>query len=299
MLNYELLVGLKAVIIEGSFEAAAKLLNITPSAISQRIKLLEERLETPLIIRGKPCEATEYGYALFKHAEQVEVLERNFFSGMPKTTAADAEGAFTLRMAVNADSMATWFPAAVAKIAGLGNFLFDMVIEDEGETAELLRKGDVIAGITSKKSPIQGFQASYLGSLRYVSVASPEYIEKYFPDGIINVITLGRAPSLTFNRKDKLPSKWSKLVCGRNVNTPTSWIPSLEGYMQACEDGIGWGMHPLNLVNEQVESGKLVELVPHSYIDTPLYWQHSVSYGKIMLDISELIVATSKKQLPQ
>lgn len=297
MLNYELLIGLKAVISEGSFEAAAKLLNITPSAVSQRVKLLEDRLEALLIIRGKPCTATDYGYALFKHTEQIEVLEKNLFDRMPKNTALDAAGALSLRMAVNEDSMGTWFPAAMAKINQSGNFLFDIIIDDQEQTTDLLRKGDVIAAITAKKNPTQGFQNSYIGSLRYVAVATPEFINKHFSDGNVDAKSLKQAPCLTFNRKDELPSKWVKKICGKNVNCPTNWIPSLEGYIKSCVEGIGWGMHPLMLVKEHIDSGKLVELVDDSYTDIPLYWQYSASYGKIMVDISELIVATGKKLL--
>ncbi|PCI85879.1 MAG: ArgP/LysG family DNA-binding transcriptional regulator [Hyphomicrobiales bacterium] len=299
MLNYELLMGLKAVISEGSFEAAAKSLNITPSAVSQRVKLLEDRLEALLIIRGKPCTATEYGYALFKHTEQIEVLEKNLFDTLPKNTALNAAGALNLRMAVNEDSMATWFPAAMGEISRSGNFLFDIIIDDQEQTTNLLRRGDVVAAITARKNPTQGFQNSYIGSLRYVAIASPKFVVDNFANGIVSPKSISAAPCITFNRKDELPTKWIKQVCNKNVNCMINWIPSLEGYIKSCVEGIGWGIHPLILVEEYIENGTLVELVPESYIDIPLYWQYSSSYGKIMTDISEMIVATGKKLLHQ
>ena len=299
MLNYELLMGLKAVISEGSFEAAAKSLNITPSAVSQRVKLLEDRLEALLIIRGKPCTATEYGYALFKHTEQIEVLEKNLFDALPKNSALNAAGALSLRIAVNEDSMATWFPAALGAVNRSGNFLFDVIIDDQEQTTDLLRRGDVVAAITARKNPTQGFQNSYLGSLRYVAVASPEFIKTHFADGVVDAKSIGKAPCITFNRKDELPAKWIRQICHKNVNCMVNWIPSLEGYIKSCAEGIGWGIHPLTLVEEHLNSGKLVELVAGSHIDIPLYWQYSASYGKIMVDISAMVVATGKKLLHQ
>jgi LysR family transcriptional regulator, chromosome initiation inhibitor len=64
-----------AVLREGSFEAAARSLHLTPSAVSQRIKLLEERLGRVLIRRAAPCTATGAGQALQRHAQQLQLLE--------------------------------------------------------------------------------------------------------------------------------------------------------------------------------------------------------------------------------
>ena len=50
MLDYAALSALAAVIEEGSFERAALALHVTPSAVSQRIRLLEERSGSPLVV---------------------------------------------------------------------------------------------------------------------------------------------------------------------------------------------------------------------------------------------------------
>ncbi len=298
MLNYELLAGLAAVISEGSFEAAARVLNITPSAVSQRVKLLEEKLGALLIIRGKPCSATEYGYAIFKHTEQIQILEKHLLNSLPKKDDIDLTKPLLLRLAVNADSVGSWFPAVMREISESGNYLFDIIIDSEAKTSSLLRRGTVIAAITSDKSPIQGFQNTYLGSLRYVSIASPKFIDKYFSDGLIDERGLREAPCLTFDRNDTLPGKWIKQICNKkNVPLKTHWIPSLTGYIRTCEESIGWGLHPLSLVQSNLDNGSLVELVPNTYVDVPLYWQYSTSYGKIMTDISEIIVKESKALL--
>ena len=65
MLDYAGLEALSAVVREGSFERAAHKLHITPSAVSQRIKLLEERVGQALVLRGQPTLLTSpAGYLL-------------------------------------------------------------------------------------------------------------------------------------------------------------------------------------------------------------------------------------------
>src|SRR5512147_2415606 len=102
-----------AVLREGSFDAAARALHVTPSAVSQRIKGLEERLGRVLIRRGTPCVATEAGESLQRHARQLRLLEAEalapFAAAVPARGPAGAGTALPLAIAVNADSLATWF----------------------------------------------------------------------------------------------------------------------------------------------------------------------------------------------
>ena len=54
MLDFEQLRALHAAVDEGTFEAAARKLHITPSAVSQRIKGLETSVGRILVQRTKP-----------------------------------------------------------------------------------------------------------------------------------------------------------------------------------------------------------------------------------------------------
>ncbi len=74
MFDYPQLTALAAVHRRGSFDLAAASLNLTPSAISQRVKALEERVGTLLIKRGQPCLATEAGLRLIRHLDEVHFL---------------------------------------------------------------------------------------------------------------------------------------------------------------------------------------------------------------------------------
>ncbi len=84
MLDYAGLEALAAVLREGSFDRAARKLHVTPSAISQRIKLLEERVGQVLVMRGTPCTGTEAGRRLCLHVEQVALLENELRRANPE-----------------------------------------------------------------------------------------------------------------------------------------------------------------------------------------------------------------------
>lgn len=60
----------------GTFEAAARALHVTPSAVSQRIKSLETRVGRVLLHRVKPLEPTDAVHVLVLMATQTELLER-------------------------------------------------------------------------------------------------------------------------------------------------------------------------------------------------------------------------------
>jgi LysR family transcriptional regulator, chromosome initiation inhibitor len=188
MLDPAQLAALAAVHRRGSFDLAAAELHVTPSAISQRIKALEEATGSLLIRRGSPCTATATGLRLIRHHDEVALLESTLAAELPGLS----PGLATLRIAVNADSLATWVIPALAETEG---FLFDLVIDDQDVSQDWLRRGDVVAAITSHPGPLQGCDTLPLGSLRYRATASPDYVARWFPGGI-SAQALARAPPL-------------------------------------------------------------------------------------------------------
>ena len=275
MLDYPALTAVAAVIREGSFERAARLLNVTPSAISQRVKQLEERLGSVLIIRGQPCVPTDTGRLICSHVDKVGLLEQELHGSLPGLAHSAAGGdRVTLRVAVNADSLGTWLIDALASFTGQDNVLLDVAIDDQEHTVEWLRSGEVLAAVTAHAQPVQGCNSVSLGRLNYQAVASPQFVRRYFAAGV-TAATLANAPSLRFNRKDRLQAQWARRICRRDVDIPTHWLPSTQAFIEASVAGIGWGMNPVQLVREHLQSGALVELVPGRTLAVPLYWQHT------------------------
>lgn len=276
MLDYAALHALAAVVREGSFERAARALNVTPSAVSQRVKLLEERTGGALLVRGTPCVPTEAGQQLCRHVERVGMLEHELREALPALgLGSDAGERVTVRVAVNADSLATWFMAAATAFARHeAQALLDLSVDDQDHTAERLRSGAVLAAVTALAQPVAGCNSEALGTMHYVAAASPGFVAAHFAQGV-GARTLARAPSLVFDRKDRLQARWVRRICHRSVETPRHWLPSAHAFVEAARAGMGWGMHPRSMVAEALRSGALVELVPGATLQVPLYWQQA------------------------
>ena len=176
-----------AVIELGSFDAAAQHLHVTPSAISQRIKSLEQRVGRVLVIREKPCMATAAGVPLLRLAAQTALLETEALTELGGAGSADR---VRIALAVNADSMSTWFTAVLGR---LPDVLFDIRIEDQDHSARLLREGVVMGAVTTERTPVPGCRVESLGVMRYVPVASPAYMQRYLPDGVPSVFSFDLA----------------------------------------------------------------------------------------------------------
>jgi len=273
VLDESLLSAVAAVAREGSFERAARVLHVTPSAVSQRVKLLEERLGAVLIVRGQPCTATEIGARICRHAELVSVLVselRRELPMLPKDS-ADTPHA-SLRIAVNADSLGTWFIQAMADFGREDAALLNLTLADEDHTAEWLRRGYVLGAVTSVGTAVAGCRIRRLGALRYVATASPKFVRRWFAEGV-TAEALARAPSLLFDSNDRLQELWARRIVRRDVTLPVHRIPSTHAFIDAALAGVGWGMNPLALVRAQLKAGSLVELLPDTSVDVPLYWQ--------------------------
>jgi LysR family transcriptional regulator, chromosome initiation inhibitor len=283
MLDYPSLAALGAVIREGSFDRAAHALGITPSAISQRVRGLEERLGAILIIRGQPCTPTDVGRGLCAHLDKVQLLEADLvpmLGGKGETAATP----LTLKIAVNADSLATWFPSAIASFGRESGISIDLTLDDEAHTAERLRAGEVLAAVTANPEPVQGCRTIPLGALRYAACASPDFIARHFVGGV-NAAALAMAPHLRFDRRDMLQTRWALAAYGVDLTAPAHWIPSTQGFVDLALAGLAWGLQPLALAGAHIAANRLVELPPSLRVEVKLYWTvarlHAASLGRL------------------
>ncbi|MCX7888787.1 MAG: LysR family transcriptional regulator ArgP [Rhodobacteraceae bacterium] len=257
---------LSAVLRTGSFDAAAGELGVTPSAVSQRIKALEERAGAVLVVRAAPCRPTAAGRRLARLADEMQILAEGAARDLGL---ADPGGPPRVAIAVNADSLATWVLPALAEVPGL---LFDIVVDDQDHSADLLRAGAVSAAVTGHPGPVQGCDSLHLGALRYLATASPAFMAAHLQQGATGE-GLAAAPCLTFNAKDRLQAAWLERTFGRRIAHPSHMLPSSTGFVEAALLGLGWGMNPEPLVRAHLAAGRLVELRPGAPLDVDLYWQ--------------------------
>lgn len=295
-LDYPSLTALAAVVREGTFEAAARSLNITQSAVSQRIKALEEKTGAVLVVRGRPCVATEYGHRLIRHIEQVQVLELDLAKNLQAVTAGDAPRPAALRIGVNNDSLATWFPEVILRAGTQLNLNLDILGEDQTDTAEILKNGDALAVVTSEGTPLQGCRRLVLGTMEYLAIATPAFLRANFANGVTPE-SVGRATCLFYNRKDQLPEHWLLEAFGASFRLTGHRLPSFTGLMTCIENGAGWGLMPRSTIADALEEGRLEELVPGRSVTLALYWQASVQSSEVMRMLSSIVAEVARAQL--
>ncbi|MCC5954965.1 MAG: ArgP/LysG family DNA-binding transcriptional regulator, partial [Natronohydrobacter sp.] len=216
---------------------------------------------------GRPPPA---GVALCRHVDLVALAERDLLALLPGQ--AGPATRVTLSIAVNSDSLATWFLPAICDHARAQGLLLNIAVDDEEHTADWLKAGRVLAAVTTLEKPVPGCNAVPLGALRYHATASPDFMALHFADGV-RASTLAHAPALTFNQKDQLQQDWLRARFGRGGAGPVHWLPSTEGFVTAALAGLGWGMNPALLVAAHLQAGRLVELIPGAVLDRPLFWQ--------------------------
>ncbi|MGW0161358.1 LysR family transcriptional regulator ArgP [Mycobacterium sp. NPDC003323] len=258
-LDSQQLAAFAAVLELGSFDAAAERLHVTPSAVSQRIKALEQRVGQVLVVREKPCRATAAGIPILRLAAQMAILESEVLAEAAGGSAAGTRVA----LAVNADSMATWFTAVFGL---LPEVLFDIRIEDQDHSARLLREGSVMGAVTTERAAVPGCRVQSLGVMRYVPVASPDYAARYLSDGF-TASTAARSPSLAWNRDDALQDKLIRKAFRRDIRRPVHYVSTAEGFGAAVRAGLGWGVYP-----EQLVGADFVQICD-VHLDVPLFWQ--------------------------
>jgi LysR family transcriptional regulator (chromosome initiation inhibitor) len=280
-----------AVVDEGSFDAAARRLNVTPSAVSQRIKALESRLGQVVVMRGKPARATEAGHALLRLARQVSLLELEAIAAVRGRTD-------TLRVpiAVNADSLNNWFLPAMLDLSEQHAARFVVHQEDEEHSAEFLRNGTVLAAVTADPRPVQGCRVVPLGKMRYLPVATPEYADRWLVGRPLPE-ALAEAPMMVFNTKDLLQHRLLRKVTRRKIDPPTHAVPAPGAFRQAVQIGLGWGMIEDEIAQPDLAAGRLVEVAPGKYIDVPLYWQHWKLQSALLDALTAAVLRAASKGL--
>jgi LysR family transcriptional regulator, chromosome initiation inhibitor len=278
---------LRAVVEQGTLDAAAATLHVTPSAVSQRLRALETAAGRVLLVRSRPARPTAAGEAVLRLARQVELLAADTAAEIAGEAAA---GPAALGVAVNADSLATWFLPAIAPLAGEVAVLLHR--EDEANTAQLLRAGTVVAAITVDPAPVAGCAVTALGAMRYRPMAAPGFAARWLPDGPTPE-ALARAPVLVFDRDDPLQHDYLA-ARAPGADPPRTMVPSSSDFVAAIGLGLGWGM-VADL--QRGAAPALVELEPGAAVDVALHLQRWRLRTASLDRLAEAIVAGARERL--
>ncbi|MFF9814831.1 LysR family transcriptional regulator ArgP [Streptomyces sp. NPDC014006] len=286
---------LLAVVDEGTFDAAAAALHVTPSAVSQRVKALEQRTGRVLLLRTKPVRPTESGAVLVRLARQVARLERDAHAELGLSGAGEP---VRVPVAVNADSLATWFLGVLTRVPEELRLCFELRREDEDHTAALLREGLVMAAVTSSSDAVPGCSVRYLGRMRYLPVAAPEFAARHLTRGPLHDV-LTEAPVIVFDRRDDFQDGFVRQLRGGRgrASALRHHVPTSEGFAESVAAGLGWGMVPEAQAEPLLRAGRLVELAPERAVDVPLYWQQWRLDSPALATVADTVAQTAAEAL--
>jgi len=294
MLDYKLIEALARVIQDGGFDKAANALHITQSAVSQRVKLLEEQMGQILLARSTPPRHTAAGRKLLKHYLQVKRLEEDLFIELERNI---DQTNICMAIGLNADSLATWFLEVVQPLVIEQGILLDVRVDDQEQTHRFLKNGEVVGCISTRDQALQGCRIDYLGRMNYHLLAAPEFADRWFPDGL-TVRAVRRAPAIIFNRKDELHYKLLRQILAEVPDTlPVSYMPSAEKFVDVLAMGLGYGMLPFQQSEPLLQAGRLVDLAPGNTVPVNLYWHCWNLQSKPLLAFTKQLLAGAKRLL--
>lgn len=291
MLDYKLLEALATVLEAGGFERAGLELGLSQSAVSQRIKLLESRLGQPVLVRHPELQATALGRQLLNHVQQVQLLERDLHHKVPDLHKERSR----LRIALNADSLATWWADAIGQFCREEGLLLDLVIEDQDVGLRRMREGDVAACLCASDQPVAGARCLALGQMTYRALARPDYLLQHFPGGL-ELARFRQAPAIVFGPHDQLQHRFLAR-CGYHGQFPYHLCPSSEGFVQLARAGMGYGMIPDHQGQPLLARGELKDIAPESALQVELYWHFWRHGGEFMDRLTRALIARAAQLL--
>ncbi|MEB3753790.1 LysR family transcriptional regulator ArgP [Acinetobacter sp. MD2(2019)] len=271
MLDYKQADAFLAVIETGSFEHAGLKLCVTASAVSLRVQALEKELGQLLVLRGRPCTATQAGLEVLEYLQHCNRLEQNLLHHLKGHS---EQQFFKVTLATNADSLATWLLPLLQPVLLRDHIALELKLDDQSRTYNLLETGAVNACISIESKPMKGCESQLLGVVRYKMVATPEFYKKWFKSGL-NREALRTAPALIFNHHDQMHIQLLYKLFGLAKGTyPCHFIPSSESFVHAIHLGLGYGMVPEFQIKTALQNNELIEILPEARTEMELYWHH-------------------------
>jgi len=293
-LDNKLLHALAVVVRDQSFERAATSLFITQSAVSQRIKQLEQLVAQPVIIRSQPLVATDIGKQLISHYHQVMQLEADL---LPNIFNEDSHSPVTLNLATNADSLATWLIPALSPLINAHFIECNFLVADENHTIDKLKDGESFGAISLEPQAIKGCQVTPLGDMNYILVASPQFQETYFSDGI-NQESLRRAPGVAFDHKDNMHIRFIEQQYGlKQGEYPLHTARSSEAFVTLAEHGAAYCLIAELQIRSLLASGALVNILPEYQLVETLHWHRWAMLKGIHEKVSQAIIREGQAML--
>lgn len=286
-IDYKLLHAFSEVIKQQSFEKASELLCLTQSAVSQRIKQLEQSIAQPVLIRSNPIVATDIGKKLLSHYHQVQQLESDL---LPHIHPEQTSTPLKVSLATNADSLATWLVPALSPVIKEFSIELNLALANELKTINKLKNGEVFGAISTHETTLPGCSVTKLGEMKYVVVASPSFKNKYFKQGI-NTESLLKAPGLLFDNKDDMHTEFVKNEFGLLPGSyPCHTVHSSEAFVSFAKQGLAYCLIAELQIKDELADGSLINLLPNTQLIRTLYWHRWALVKGVFKKVSDAII---------
>ena len=291
-IDYRALAVLDAVASHGSFDKAAVALGITQSAVSQRIKALEDASGRLLIIRGQPAVPTGLAQRLIAHHRHVKLMEASLDIDLGNTVSMPE-----LAIALDDDSLASWFPDALAALLAPPRCQLDVRLADSDSALQMVRDGTVFGCVASGSATVAEAAATSitpLGTLRYVCVATPAFAGHWFGDGFSSeAVQLAPAVVGQYSLLARFLAEQLKL----HAPFPHHSLPA-EAARRACiQTGLAYGLMPQRLAAPLLATDRLLDLAPGRTLDVPLSWHAWTLDTPFTKLLSEQVVRSARAYL--
>lgn len=289
MLDYSQLEALLGIEEEGTIEGAARALRVSSFAISQRISQLENTIGTVLVERG-PTRTSKAGKILCDHAREVSRLEDQLLASYRNGTFLDNHNEPPiLRIALTEEIINGWFRQVIKDCCDTDSVTsIDVTTCNPDRSIALMQSGDIVAGVSTVKKPVNGFKAFALGHMTYVAVASPRFINAHFSDGITPA-ALSKAPVLRYCHNDSLAPTWVEQRFAKPPVLPLRKLPDITGALNSVLSGDSWTMVQERVARPLIVAGELTELIPDTPVNQPIFWHVAIAMLDTMDNLTKSI----------
>ena len=254
-LTPEHLAMLQSIAETGSFAAAARQLGVVPSALTYRVRQIEDALDVLLFDRSaRQARPTDAGLELLREGKRL-LEDVDAIANRVRRVATGWEPQLTLSVdgVISATTMLELVEAFYALGPPTRVKWRDGIL---GGTAEALTSGqaDLAIGVAVGASNVAGLQSAPLGEVRFIFVVAPHHPLAKVPEPISDT-TLREHRAIAVADSARRSNVTMGILAGQDVLT----VDNMRAKIHAQLRGLGGGFLPEPMVRPYLEAGHLVE----------------------------------------
>ncbi|MBJ2163839.1 LysR family transcriptional regulator [Acidovorax sp. IB03] len=238
----------------GSFAAAARQLGLVPSALTYRVRQIEDALDVLLFDRSaRQAKPTEAGAELLREGGRL-LQDIDAVANRVRRVATGWEPQLTLSIdgVISPHTMLELVEAFYAMSPPTRLKLRDGIMSG---TREALTSGraDLAIGVSNIASDVAGLQQAPLGDLLFIYVVAPHHPLASMPEPIPDAVML-RHRAVAVADSAQRGGMTMGLLGGQDVLT----VDTMQAKVQVQLRGLGGGFLPEPMVRPYLEAGRLV-----------------------------------------